>query len=167
VTSKIACCGQGPYNGIGLCTPASNLCPNRDLYAFWDPFHPSEKANRIIVQQILRGTTEYMHPMNLTSIMDLDSMTWFIVFRFEYVSTSQRMLYLCVPPKFVWSSYHHSLASVFYLLLLSSSDCYSLLEVILVSPQINLSSSLSFLYLRVISGSNYFKFSFLKYFLWT
>jgi len=73
VTSKIACCGQGPYNGIGLCTPASNLCPNRDLYAFWDPFHPSERANRIIVQQILRGTTEYMHPMNLTTIMDLDS----------------------------------------------------------------------------------------------
>ncbi|KAJ1414658.1 SGNH hydrolase superfamily [Sesbania bispinosa] len=74
-TSKIACCGQGPYNGIGLCTPASNLCPNRDLYAFWDPFHPSEKASRIIVQQILRGTTEYMHPMNLTTIMALDSMT--------------------------------------------------------------------------------------------
>jgi len=75
VTSKIACCGQGPYNGIGLCTPASNLCPNRDLYAFWDPFHPSERASRIIVQQILRGTTEYMHPMNLTTIMELDSRT--------------------------------------------------------------------------------------------
>ncbi|KAL1313204.1 hypothetical protein AAHE18_16G095600 [Arachis hypogaea] len=49
ITSKVACCGQGPYNGIGLCTPISNLCPNRDLYAFWDPFHPSERANRIIV----------------------------------------------------------------------------------------------------------------------
>lgn len=73
VTSKIACCGQGPYNGIGLCTPASNLCPNRDLYAFWDPFHPSEKASRIIVQQILRGNNEYMHPMNLSTIMAIDS----------------------------------------------------------------------------------------------
>ncbi|MBN7124834.1 hypothetical protein BSU01_24555, partial [Erwinia billingiae] len=38
VTSKIACCGQGPYNGIGLCTLASNLCPDRNAYAFWDPF---------------------------------------------------------------------------------------------------------------------------------
>ncbi|KAK7337976.1 hypothetical protein VNO77_18570 [Canavalia gladiata] len=75
VTSKIACCGQGPYNGVGLCTAASNLCPNRDLYAFWDSFHPSEKAGRIIVQQMLRGTTEYMHPMNLSTIMALDSMT--------------------------------------------------------------------------------------------
>ncbi|OIT00861.1 PREDICTED: GDSL esterase/lipase At5g33370-like [Nicotiana attenuata] len=73
VTSKVACCGQGPYNGIGLCTPLSNLCPNRDEYAFWDPFHPSEKANRIIVQQILTGTTAYMHPMNLSTIMVMDS----------------------------------------------------------------------------------------------
>ncbi|XP_027936320.1 GDSL esterase/lipase At5g33370-like [Vigna unguiculata] len=73
VTSKIACCGQGPYNGVGLCTPISNLCPNRDLYAFWDPFHPSEKANRIIVQQMMTGSVQYMHPMNLSTIMAIDS----------------------------------------------------------------------------------------------
>ncbi|CAJ1976301.1 unnamed protein product [Sphenostylis stenocarpa] len=73
VTSKIACCGQGPYNGVGLCTTISNLCPNRDLYAFWDPFHPSERANRIIVQQMLTGSVEYMHPMNLSTIMAIDS----------------------------------------------------------------------------------------------
>ncbi|KAL0402561.1 UNVERIFIED_CONTAM: GDSL esterase/lipase [Sesamum latifolium] len=72
-TSKIACCGQGPYNGLGLCTPFSNLCPNRDLYVFWDPFHPSERANKLIVQQILAGSTAYMHPMNLSTIIALDS----------------------------------------------------------------------------------------------
>ncbi|KAJ0079042.1 GDSL esterase/lipase At5g18430-like [Pistacia vera] len=71
-TSKVACCGQGPYNGLGLCTGVSNLCPNRDLYAFWDPFHPSEKANRILVQQIMTGSTNYMTPMNLSTIMALD-----------------------------------------------------------------------------------------------
>ncbi|KAL0551849.1 hypothetical protein IC582_010938 [Cucumis melo] len=75
ITSKVACCGQGPFNGIGLCTPASNLCPNRNVYAFWDPFHPSERANRIIVQQILTGTQEYMHPMNLSTILAMDSRT--------------------------------------------------------------------------------------------
>ncbi|KAI4302003.1 hypothetical protein L6164_035227 [Bauhinia variegata] len=75
VTSKVACCGQGPYNGVGLCTQLSNLCPDRDLYAFWDSFHPSEKASRIIVQQILRGSMEYMHPMNLSTIMALDTRT--------------------------------------------------------------------------------------------
>ncbi|KAI3732308.1 hypothetical protein L1987_63512 [Smallanthus sonchifolius] len=73
VTSKIACCGQGPYNGIGQCTPQSNLCPNRDIYAFWDPFHPSEKANRLIVQQIMIGSTDYISPMNLSTIMALDA----------------------------------------------------------------------------------------------
>ncbi|XP_030521241.1 GDSL esterase/lipase At5g33370-like [Rhodamnia argentea] len=75
VTSKVACCGQGPYNGLGLCTVASNLCPNRDIYAFWDPFHPSERANRFIVRQILTGDTRYMNPMNLSTILALDART--------------------------------------------------------------------------------------------
>ncbi|KAJ4968332.1 hypothetical protein NE237_015033 [Protea cynaroides] len=69
VTSKVACCGQGPYNGLGLCTAASNLCPNRAIYAFWDPFHPSERANRVIVQQILSGNSEYMFQGNLSTIL--------------------------------------------------------------------------------------------------
>ncbi|CAI9107494.1 OLC1v1006856C2 [Oldenlandia corymbosa var. corymbosa] len=73
ITSKQACCGQGPYNGLGVCTIASNLCPNRDVYAFWDPFHPTERANKIIVQTIVSGSTEYMNPMNLSTIMALDS----------------------------------------------------------------------------------------------
>ncbi|CAI0468312.1 unnamed protein product [Linum tenue] len=39
--TRVACCGQGPYNGLGQCTPASNLCPNRDEYVFWDPTNPT------------------------------------------------------------------------------------------------------------------------------
>lgn len=74
-TSKIACCGQGPNNGLGLCTPVSNLCPNRDTYAFWDAFHPSERANKFIVQQIDIGSIEYMNPMNLSTILAMDSRT--------------------------------------------------------------------------------------------
>lgn len=74
-TSRVACCGQGPYNGIGLCTPISNLCPDRELYAFWDPFHPSEKANKIIVERIMSGTKKYMNPINLSTIMEMDATT--------------------------------------------------------------------------------------------
>ncbi|XP_004494758.1 GDSL esterase/lipase LTL1-like [Cicer arietinum] len=74
-TSKVACCGQGPYNGIGLCTPLSNVCPNRDIYVFWDPYHPSERANRLIVEKFMIGSTKYMYPMNLSTIMLLDSRT--------------------------------------------------------------------------------------------
>ncbi|KAE8710308.1 GDSL esterase/lipase [Hibiscus syriacus] len=74
-TSKIACCGQAPYNGLGLCTPLSNLCPNRDEYVFWDPFHPSERANGVIVDMILKGSAEHMSPMNLSTFLALDTTT--------------------------------------------------------------------------------------------
>ncbi|XVE62689.1 hypothetical protein DITRI_Ditri06bG0139800 [Diplodiscus trichospermus] len=72
-TSKIACCGQGPYNGLGLCTMLSNLCPNRDEYAFWDAFHPSEKASGIITEKILSGSSNFMSPMNLSTFLALDT----------------------------------------------------------------------------------------------
>ncbi|KAK7279469.1 hypothetical protein RJT34_24522 [Clitoria ternatea] len=73
VTSKIACCGQGRFNGVGLCTSLSNLCPNRDVYAFWDPFHPSQRALGFIVRDIFSGTSDIMTPMNLSTIMAIDS----------------------------------------------------------------------------------------------
>lgn len=73
VTSKVACCGQGRFNGVGLCTALSNICPNRDLYAFWDPFHPTERALRFIVQDIFNGTSDFMSPMNLSTIIAMDS----------------------------------------------------------------------------------------------
>lgn len=71
----MACCGQGPNNGVGVCNPTSNLCPDREVYAFWDAFHPTEKANKIIVSTLFTGSEEYMTPMNLSTIMALDSMT--------------------------------------------------------------------------------------------
>ncbi|KAM0026738.1 putative triacylglycerol lipase [Helianthus debilis subsp. tardiflorus] len=74
ITSKVACCGQGPYNGVGVCNPTSNLCDDREIYVFWDPFHPTERANKIIVETIYSGSEKYMHPMNLSTIVALDSM---------------------------------------------------------------------------------------------
>ncbi|XP_058744299.1 GDSL esterase/lipase At5g33370-like [Vicia villosa] len=73
VETKEACCGQGPYNGIGLCTLASNICQNREDYLFWDSFHPSEKANKLIVEKIMTASTEFIYPMNLSTILALDS----------------------------------------------------------------------------------------------
>ncbi|KAL5213837.1 hypothetical protein ABZP36_002989 [Zizania latifolia] len=72
VTAKVACCGQGPYNGIGLCTPASNVCANRDVYAYWDAFHPTERANRLIVDQLMHGSTDHISPMNISTILAMD-----------------------------------------------------------------------------------------------
>ncbi|XP_078439939.1 GDSL esterase/lipase LTL1-like [Wolffia australiana] len=72
-TSREACCGQGPFNGLGLCTIASNLCPDRSVFVFWDAFHPTERANRLIVDQMLNGGPEHMSPMNLATALDLDN----------------------------------------------------------------------------------------------
>ncbi|KAL4574690.1 hypothetical protein LXL04_021526 [Taraxacum kok-saghyz] len=71
VTNK-ACCGQGPYNGLGLCTGLSNLCPDRNKYMFWDAYHPSERMNRLIVEEMYSGF-KYMKPMNLSTLMAIDS----------------------------------------------------------------------------------------------
>ncbi|XP_024969050.1 GDSL esterase/lipase At5g33370-like [Cynara cardunculus var. scolymus] len=71
-TATDACCGQGPYNGLGLCTVLSNLCPNRETHVFWDGYHPSERANRLIVQEIFNGSMKYVKPLNLSTLMALD-----------------------------------------------------------------------------------------------
>lgn len=73
VSSNTACCGVGPFNGIlPGCTPIANLCNNRDEYVFWDAYHPTERASRLIVQQMMNGTHDYMKPMNLSVIMSID-----------------------------------------------------------------------------------------------
>lgn len=71
-TATDACCGQGRFNGIGICTMVSSLCADRDAYVFWDAFHPTERANRLIAQQFVTGSEEYITPMNLSTILKLD-----------------------------------------------------------------------------------------------
>eukprot|EP00249_Psilotum_nudum_P035105 c55079_g1_i1 orf=390-1490(-) len=43
-----ACCGIGKYGGQGPCVRSRNLCKNRDLYLFFDAFHPSQAANEML-----------------------------------------------------------------------------------------------------------------------
>ncbi|XP_074361086.1 GDSL esterase/lipase At4g28780-like [Apium graveolens] len=69
--ARMACCGQGPFNGVGLCTRFSFLCADRQNYVFWDAYHPTEQANRIIVDTIYNGTAEHMDPMNLQTIINM------------------------------------------------------------------------------------------------
>lgn len=66
-----ACCGQGPHNGIGLCTPVSNLCPNRNVYLYWDNYHPSERACGIIVDEVFDGMSPIVSPMNVRQLMNM------------------------------------------------------------------------------------------------
>lgn len=72
-TAKEACCGQGPHNGVGLCTAVSHLCADRDRYVFWDSYHPTERANRIIVSQFMTGSLDYVSPLNLSTALHIDA----------------------------------------------------------------------------------------------
>ncbi|GJN22546.1 hypothetical protein PR202_gb10122 [Eleusine coracana subsp. coracana] len=71
-TATEACCGQGRFNGLGLCTMVSRLCNDRDAYVFWDAFHPTERANRLIVQQFMSGSLDVIAPMNLSTLLAID-----------------------------------------------------------------------------------------------
>ncbi|KAH9304408.1 hypothetical protein KI387_008812 [Taxus chinensis] len=72
VDSTNACCGQGENNGVGLCTAASNVCSNRDTHLYWDSYHPSERANKIIVDQFFEGSSSVMSPLNLRQMMKFE-----------------------------------------------------------------------------------------------
>lgn len=43
-----ACCGAGRFNGNVLCLPIVKPCPDRQDYVFWDAFHPTEAANKLL-----------------------------------------------------------------------------------------------------------------------
>ncbi|XP_048560110.1 GDSL esterase/lipase At5g33370-like [Triticum urartu] len=68
-----SCCGQGPHDGVGLCTTLSNVCADRDQYVFWDAYHPTERANRIIVSQFMTGSLDYISPLNLGTALHIDA----------------------------------------------------------------------------------------------
>ena len=67
-TSKVAW-------GCALLPPASARTAAATTFWFWDNFHPSERANRIIVTQLMDGAAEYMHPLNLTTILAASAFT--------------------------------------------------------------------------------------------
>lgn len=69
--SNMACCGQGKYRGVLVCNPASKLCPDRSKYVFWDPFHPTEKVNRMITARLLNGPSSDISPVNVKQLLAL------------------------------------------------------------------------------------------------
>nr|XP_016503652.1 PREDICTED: GDSL esterase/lipase EXL3-like [Nicotiana tabacum] len=48
------CCGTGTIEGAKLCNKFSGTCEDDTKYLFWDSYHPTEKAYKIIVDQILK-----------------------------------------------------------------------------------------------------------------
>ncbi|XP_068343170.1 GDSL esterase/lipase At5g55050-like [Pyrus communis] len=50
-----ACCGKGNFNAELPCTPDSDLCKDRDVYLFWDQFHPTQAASHLAAQTLHAG----------------------------------------------------------------------------------------------------------------
>ncbi|XP_047317658.1 GDSL esterase/lipase At2g23540-like [Impatiens glandulifera] len=65
------CCGGGQYSGLSPCGPTSILCADHTKHFFWDAYHPSEAANKIISKQLLHGDPKYVTPMTLQALRDL------------------------------------------------------------------------------------------------
>uniref|UniRef100_A0ACD5WT57 Uncharacterized protein n=1 Tax=Avena sativa TaxID=4498 RepID=A0ACD5WT57_AVESA len=71
-TASVACCGNGGrYAGIVPCGPQSSMCDDRENHVFWDPYHPSEKANLLLAKYIVDGDSKYISPMNLRKLFKL------------------------------------------------------------------------------------------------
>ena len=61
---------MGQYNGEITCLPSiSTLCSDRDKHVFWDAFHPTEAANRLIARAAFDGNTSEIVPMNLRQLL--------------------------------------------------------------------------------------------------
>ncbi|XP_047307355.1 GDSL esterase/lipase At5g08460-like [Impatiens glandulifera] len=69
------CCGVGRNKGQISCLPFFRPCRNRDEYVFWDAFHPTQAANRIIAQRAYNnnnGTSfNYCYPINVKQMAHL------------------------------------------------------------------------------------------------
>lgn len=65
------CCGAGGnYKGLIPCLIILKPCTNRLDYFFWDPYHPSDKANVALSLKIWEGT-DYTYPMNIKQLIQL------------------------------------------------------------------------------------------------
>ncbi|XP_072957845.1 GDSL esterase/lipase EXL3-like [Typha angustifolia] len=59
--STKGCCGTGEIEVTLLCNSlTSSTCPNVTKYIFWDSFHPTEKAYKIIVDKIFDKYLQYL-----------------------------------------------------------------------------------------------------------
>ncbi|KAA8540972.1 hypothetical protein F0562_024890 [Nyssa sinensis] len=52
--SDSPCCSFGKIRPSLTCIPASKLCADRSKYVFWDEYHPSDSANELIANELIR-----------------------------------------------------------------------------------------------------------------
>ncbi|KAJ4824200.1 hypothetical protein Tsubulata_013054 [Turnera subulata] len=52
--SDSPCCSFGRIRPALTCIPASVLCKDRSKYVFWDEYHPSDSANELIANELIK-----------------------------------------------------------------------------------------------------------------
>lgn len=66
-----ACCGLGELRAKVPCIPISKFCSNRKNHVFWDLYHPTEAASRILVDTIFISSSQDIFPMNLQQLINI------------------------------------------------------------------------------------------------
>ncbi|KAM6557466.1 hypothetical protein CsatB_004485 [Cannabis sativa] len=56
--SKKGCCGTGLIEAATTCNSLDKTCVDANDYVFWDAYHPTEKAYKIIVKDIIKSLYE-------------------------------------------------------------------------------------------------------------
>ncbi|KAJ8772996.1 hypothetical protein K2173_028173 [Erythroxylum novogranatense] len=52
--SNWPCCSLGNIRPAVTCTPVSTLCNDRSKYVFWDEYHPTDQANELIANELIK-----------------------------------------------------------------------------------------------------------------
>ncbi|XP_020590648.1 GDSL esterase/lipase 7 isoform X4 [Phalaenopsis equestris] len=59
-----ACCGSGKYGGQLSCLPLQVPCSQRDGFIFWDSFHPTQAANKIVAERCYSPSATDCQPIS-------------------------------------------------------------------------------------------------------
>ncbi|KAI3441671.1 Lipase_GDSL domain-containing protein [Psidium guajava] len=70
---KAACCGLGTLNAKVACLPISKYCTNRRDHVFWDLYHPTEAADRILIDKVFHGFPQYAYPMDVQQLAAVEA----------------------------------------------------------------------------------------------
>ncbi|KAG0586229.1 hypothetical protein KC19_2G074000 [Ceratodon purpureus] len=68
---NMGCCGAlGRFKGVIPCVQILSPCTDRFEYLFWDPYHPTDKANVWLSNKFWQGA-EYTYPMTVQQLVEL------------------------------------------------------------------------------------------------
>ncbi|KAL5216995.1 hypothetical protein ABZP36_017679 [Zizania latifolia] len=69
VADSACCYVSGRFGGLLPCGPTSMYCADRSKYVFWDPYHPSDAANKLIASRIIDGDPADIYPINVRQLI--------------------------------------------------------------------------------------------------